>query len=45
MEILSEHNRLCAEERLALLICSNHGFAGGSGAKELADKFSAQISA
>ena len=45
MEILAEHNRLRAEDRLAQLICANHGFNGGDGAKELAKSFSAEISA
>ena len=45
MEMLAEHNRLRSEDRLAQLICTNHGFNGGDGAKELARTFSAEISA
>jgi len=39
MEILAEHARLRAEDRLALLICVNHGFAGGDAARQLAEQY------
>lgn len=42
MEMLAEHSRLRAEDRLSFLICTNHGFAGGDGAKELAKQLSAE---
>lgn len=45
MEILTEHNRLRAEQNLSLLICTNHGFNGGDGAKKLAEQFSAEVKA
>jgi hypothetical protein len=45
MEILSEHTRLRAEQNLSLLICTNHGFNGGDGAKKLAEQFSTEANA
>jgi hypothetical protein len=42
MAILAEHARLRAEDHLALLICVNHGYNGGDGAKKLAAQFSAE---
>ena len=44
MQMLAEHNRLCAEDRLAQLACTSNGFNGGHSAKELAQHFSAVIS-